>query len=170
MHAKVLDRLVCDEQFGMQQAIAIGEAIDLAIENAQLVTVPIFNAAFARLEARLDASEKATDARFEAGEKRADERFAAAEKRADERFKASKDEMNARFAAAEKRADERFAAAENGANERFTAFEVKMEARTDSKFVSLRYQVTVIALVLLLGAQAFPKVVEWTLTAFRSLP
>jgi len=64
----------------------------------------------------------------------------------------------------------RFDAAETRADERFTAFEVKMEARTDSKFVSLRYQVTVIALVLLLGAQAFPKIAEWILTAFRSLP
>jgi hypothetical protein len=55
MHAAAVDVLIRKSKFEPQVALGIAEAIDMAIQSAQLVTVPILDARLAALEARMEA-------------------------------------------------------------------------------------------------------------------
>jgi hypothetical protein len=55
MHAAAVDVLIRKSKFEPQVALGIAEAIDMAIESAQLVTVPILDARLLAMEARLEA-------------------------------------------------------------------------------------------------------------------
>ena len=68
MKADTIDILTGKGHFPTEQALAVAEAIDMAIRDAQLVTVPI-------LDARFLASEAKIDARFAAMEARLDQKF-----------------------------------------------------------------------------------------------
>jgi hypothetical protein len=98
MHAATVDFLVQKAHLDSDTALAIATAIDMALHNAQLVTVAVLDARFLAFEAKIDG------------------RFAAAEAR-----------MEARFAAAEAKTEARFAAAEVKTESRFTALEAKMD-------------------------------------------
>jgi hypothetical protein len=117
MHAATVELLVQKAHLDPDTALAIATAIDMALQNAQLVTVAILDARFADWEAKIDA-------RFTAFEARIDARFAAAEARTDARFAAFEANVNGRFAAAEAKTDARFAAVDA----RFVASEAKMDA------------------------------------------
>jgi hypothetical protein len=54
MKADTVDILTQKGRFPTEQALAVAEAIDMAISDAQLVTIPVLDARFARLEARID--------------------------------------------------------------------------------------------------------------------
>jgi len=136
MKADTIDILTGKGHFPTEQALAVAEAIDMAIRDAQLVTVPI-------LDARFLASEAKMDARFTTSEARMDARFAAREAEIDARFAAHEAKIDARFAASEARIDARFAASEAKMEARFVA----MEARLDQKFDRLRLQL-IIAILL----------------------
>jgi hypothetical protein len=67
MQAATLDKLQRQGRFAPEQAIAVAETIDMAMAEAQFVTVPILDARFAVVEARfaaVDARFAAVDARF----------------------------------------------------------------------------------------------------------
>ena len=112
MHAATVELLVQKAHLDPDTALAIATAIDMALQNAQLVTVAVLDARFAAWEAKIDArfaaSEAKTDARFAAFEARIDIRFAAAESKTDARFAA----VDARFVALETKIDARFATSE----------------------------------------------------------
>ncbi len=55
MHAAVVEVLIGKSRFEPQVALGIAEAIDMAIQNAELVTVPILDARVAALQAGLEA-------------------------------------------------------------------------------------------------------------------
>ena len=61
MQATVIDLLSGKGKFSTEQSVVLAEAIDMAIEKAQLVTVPILDARFAVVDARFAA----VNARFE---------------------------------------------------------------------------------------------------------
>ena len=71
MHAETVELLMAKGHFPTEQALAVAEAIDMAIGDAQLVTVPILDARMAKLDAQFAA----VDARFEALQARIDARF-----------------------------------------------------------------------------------------------
>jgi hypothetical protein len=54
MHAETVELLATKGRFPTEQALAIAEAIDVGISNAQLVTVPVLDARFAALEGKID--------------------------------------------------------------------------------------------------------------------
>ena len=99
MHAATVELLVQKAHLDPDTAIAIATAIDMALQNAQLVTVAVLDARFAASDAKVDA------------------RFLAFEAKVDARFLAFEAKMDARFAASEAKVDARF-----------LAFEAKMEA------------------------------------------
>lgn len=82
MHAATIECLVQKGKFEPQIAVAIGESIDMAIQNAQLVTVPILDARLAALEARMDGKLAVMEKRFA----EVDARFVAMEARLDVKF------------------------------------------------------------------------------------
>jgi hypothetical protein len=88
MHAATVDLLVQKAHLDPDTALAIATAIDMALQNAQLVTVAVLDARFAAFEAKIDA-------RFAAFEAKIDARFAAAEAKTDARFVALEAKMNA---------------------------------------------------------------------------
>jgi hypothetical protein len=88
MHAATAELLVQKAHLDPDTALAIATAIDMALQNAQLVTVAVLDARFAAAEAK-------TDARFTALEAKIDGRFTAAEAKTDARFAASEAKMNA---------------------------------------------------------------------------
>jgi hypothetical protein len=53
MHAAAVDVLIRKSKFEPQVALGIAEAIDMAIQSAQLVTVSLLDARLATLEARM---------------------------------------------------------------------------------------------------------------------
>ena len=74
MQAATVELLERKGRFPSEQALAVAEAIDMAIADQQLVTVPI-------LDARLVATEAKVDARFAASEAKMDARFAQSDTR-----------------------------------------------------------------------------------------
>src|SRR4030088_2890775 len=79
MQAEVIDLRSGKGKFPAEQALVLAEAIDMAIEKTQFVTVPILDARFAvvdarisRLEARVDSGFAAVNARIDSLEARMD--------------------------------------------------------------------------------------------------
>lgn len=106
MHAATVELLVQKAHLEPDTALSIATAIDMALHNAQLVTVAVLDARFMAWEAKVDA-------RFMASEAKMDSRFAASEAKTDARFAASEAKTEARFAAVDAR---------------FSALESKMDA------------------------------------------
>src|SRR5689334_14650333 len=57
MQAAVIDLLSVKGKFSTEQALVLAEAIDMTIEKAQLVTVPILDARLGILNGRMDRIE-----------------------------------------------------------------------------------------------------------------
>ena len=88
MHAATVDLLVQKAHLDSDTALAIATAIDMALNNAQLVTVTVLDARFLAFEAKMDG-------RFAAAEARMEARFAAAEAKTEARFIALEAKMDA---------------------------------------------------------------------------
>jgi hypothetical protein len=84
MHAAAVELLVDKANLEPSVALAFGEAIDMALKEAQFVTVPILDARFAVADAKIEARFAAVDARFATLEAKIDARFAAADARMDQ--------------------------------------------------------------------------------------
>ena len=65
MQAETVELLSVKGKFPMEQALVLAEVMDLVIEKAQFVTVPILDARIAIVNARIDALEAKMDAKFE---------------------------------------------------------------------------------------------------------
>ena len=86
MQAEMIDLLSRKGRFPTEQALVLAEAIDMAIEKTQFVTVPILDARFAAVDvrfAKVDARFDAVDARFVRLEARMESGFAALNARID---------------------------------------------------------------------------------------
>jgi hypothetical protein len=86
MQAEVIDLLTRKGEFPTKQALVLAEAIDMAIEKTQFVTVPILDARFAAVDARfasIDARFVTVDARMARLEARMDSGFIAVNARID---------------------------------------------------------------------------------------
>jgi hypothetical protein len=84
MHAATVELLVQKAHFDPDTALAIATAIDMALQNAQLVTVAVLDARFMAFEAKMDA-------RFAAAEANTNARFVVADAKMEaalEKFKA----------------------------------------------------------------------------------
>ncbi len=90
MQAATVEVLVQKGKLDPPVALAVAEALDMAIGSAQLVTIPA-------MDSRFLASEAKVDARFKELEARMDARFAAAQARVDARFEATEARMDARL-------------------------------------------------------------------------
>jgi hypothetical protein len=132
MQAEVIALLSAKGKFPAEQALVLAEAIDMAIEKTQFVTVPILDARFATVDKQFAAVDRqfiavdkqfaAVDARFAAIDRRfdaIDARFAAI----DMRFAA----VDARFARLEARMEAGFAAV----NARIDSLEIKIDAKME---------------------------------------
>jgi hypothetical protein len=100
MQAEVIDLLSGKGNFLTEQAVVLAEAIDMAIEKTQFVTVPILDARFAAVDVRfagVEARFAAIDARFDT----VDARIAQLEARMNGGFAA----VNARIDSLEARMD-----------------------------------------------------------------
>ncbi len=86
MHAETIELLNVKGKFTSEQAVTLATAIDMGIERAQLVTVPVMDTRFAAVDARfaaVDARFTAVDARFTKLEAKMDSGFASISARID---------------------------------------------------------------------------------------
>jgi hypothetical protein len=141
MQAEVIDLLSGKGKFPTEQALVLAEAIDMAIERSQLVTVPILDGRLAAVNARFDR----VDARFaemEARFQKVDARFAEIEVRfqkVDARFDAVDarfNKMDARFDKIEARF-EKMEARFGQVEARIDALEARMDTRMERWAVKL---------------------------------
>jgi hypothetical protein len=95
MHAATVELLVQKAHLDPDTALAIATAIDMALQNAQLVTVAILDARFAAFEAKIDARFAAAEAKMDARFVTIDARFGTLEAKFDARFAASEAKMDA---------------------------------------------------------------------------
>ena len=65
MHAATVEVLVNKAHLEPEIAVAFAEAFDMAIANAQLVTVPVMDLRFAAVGARLETLEPKMEAKIE---------------------------------------------------------------------------------------------------------
>ena len=79
MHAATVDLMMKKAHFENDVAMAVAEAFDIAIQQAQLVTVPVLDVRFAQLEAKLEvrfiANDKSVAAQFATMKSEVDSRF-----------------------------------------------------------------------------------------------
>jgi len=114
VHAETIELLNVKGKFTSEQAVTLATAIDMEIETAQLVTVPVMDTRFAALDTRFAA----IDARFAA----IDVRFAAI----DARFTQLEAKMDSGFASVNARIDSLAASI----NVRFAETDLKMQRWT----------------------------------------
>jgi hypothetical protein len=120
MHAATVDLMMKKARFESDTALAVAEAFDIAIQQAQLVTVPMLDLRFSEFQAAMDA-------RFADSRTYADERFAKIEAR----FIEHEAKIDARFAEFRSDLDEKFAKIDTrflALETRVTSLEVKMDA------------------------------------------
>ena len=93
MKADTVELLVAKAHFPTEQALAVAEAIDVAIHDSQLVTVPILEARFAAFGVEMNRRFAEVDTRFAALMAEMNKRFAevdmrsvALEARTDQKF------------------------------------------------------------------------------------
>jgi len=86
MRADTIELLTTKGRFQTEQAVILAEAIDMSVQDAQLVTTPIMNARFFEFEARFTAFEAKMEARFVAFEAKMEARFVAFEAKMDQKF------------------------------------------------------------------------------------
>ncbi len=77
MQAETIHLLSGKGKFPTEQALALAEAIDMAIEKQQIITVPILEARLEAVEAQIVASEARLEARMDASFAAIDVKFAA---------------------------------------------------------------------------------------------
>lgn len=65
MHAATVEVLINKAHLEPETAVAFAEAFDMAICNAQLVTVPVMDMRFAAFEAKMDVRFAQVDAKLE---------------------------------------------------------------------------------------------------------
>jgi hypothetical protein len=109
MDAATLDILTEKAKFQPDAAAAVAQAIDMALANADHVTVPILDSGFAKVEARLTDIDARMDAGFAAADAKMDAGFAAADAKMDAGFAAADAKVDAGFAAANAEEEARFA-------------------------------------------------------------
>lgn len=93
MHAATVEILVNKAHLEPDVAVAFGEAMDVALANAQLVTVSMLDSRFAAFEAKMDVRFAAIDARFIALETKVDARFREFEAKVDAKIEKCKAEL-----------------------------------------------------------------------------
>jgi hypothetical protein len=110
MHAASVEVLIEKSKFEPHVALGIAEAIDMAIQSAQLVTVPVQDARLSALESKMEA------------------KFWALELKMEGRFGALESKMEARFGELESRMEARFGTLESKMEARIGGLETKIES------------------------------------------
>lgn len=134
MQAETVKTLVGKARFQPDVAVAIAEAMDQAISSADLVTVLILDARFAKADAKVSA------------------RFAEAEAKVNARFAEADAKFATRFAEAEARISARFAEVDA----RFLA----LEARIDAKLARMETRLILWILAINVGNSYLPQIVS----------
>ena len=90
MHAATVDLMTKKAHFETETAMAVAEAFDIAIQHAQLVTVPMLDVRLAQFKSETDARFLALEARVNSLEVKMEVLFALQEERLDKKLEALK--------------------------------------------------------------------------------
>jgi hypothetical protein len=129
LHAATVGILIDKSKFEPEVALGVAEAIELAVTQAQFVTVPILDARLHEIKTDLRVLHEKVDAKLDASV--FETRFAALEARLDSK-------IDTKIAVLEAKFDTKFAALEAKFDTKFAA----LEARLDAKITALDARLT----------------------------
>ena len=154
MHAATVDLMMKKARFESDTALAVAEAFDIAIQQAQLVTVPMLDVRLAELRSEIDSRFVALDAKLEI-------RFADQDKNQLAKFVTAKSENDARFLSLEARV--------TSLEARIDARFALMEERLDKKLEALKAELVRWVFVVMLGNAAISAAVNALMNSFQHL-
>ena len=143
MHAATVEVMTKKAHFDSNTAMAVAEAFDIAIQHAQLVTIPMLDVRLGELRSEMNA------------------RFAEAEARWDARFAAFKSEIEARFLAMDARI--------NALEARMLHGFALMDERMDKKIEALKAELVRWVFLAVLGNTALAAAVNALMNSFQHL-
>lgn len=178
MHAATVDLMMKKARFESETALAVAEAFDIAIQQAQLVTVPTLDLRFAATQA--DVGARFADLRSYVDERfaRIDARLVEFEAKLEVRFAQQDKNLLAQFATRSE-TDARFLAIEGrlaSLEARFDRFEAMIdvrfalqEERIDKKLEALKAEVVRWVFLVMLGNAAISAAVNALMNSFQHL-
>jgi hypothetical protein len=179
MHAATVDLMTKKARFESDTALAVAEAFDIAIQQAQLVTVSMLDVRLAEFRSYVDERFTRVDARFVEFEAKMDVRFVEFEAKMEVRFAEQHKNMLAQFATAKSENDGRFVAVDariGSLEARFDRFEAAVDARFalheahfDKKLEALKAELVRWVFVVMLGNAAISAAVNALMNSFRHL-
>ena len=131
MHAGMIDLLSAKGKFPPEQAVVLAEAIDMAIEKAQLVTVPILDARLAAVNTRSDSLEAKVTAKIDASEAQLTAKIHASEAQLTAKIHASEAKLTAKIHASEAMLTAKIDASEAMLTGKINALEAKLDAKME---------------------------------------
>ena len=155
-------------RFESDTALAVAEAFDIAIQQAQLVTVPMLDVRLAELRSYVDERFARVDARFVEFEAKLEVRFAEQDRNLQAQLATWKSEIDVRFLAVEGRI--------GSLEARLDSFEARMETRfalhealVDKKLEAFKAELVRWVFVVMLGNAAISAAVNALMNSFQHL-
>lgn len=108
VQAQTIELLCKKGNFSTEQAVTLAEAIDMGIEKAQLVTVPIMDARFALVDARFVEVNAKIDSKFATLDAKIDGKFSTLDAKIDRNFVTLDAKIDSNFAAVNAKVDSNF--------------------------------------------------------------
>lgn len=168
MHAATVDLMMKKARFESDTALAVAEAFDIAIQQAQLVTVPMLDVRLAELRSYVDERFARVDARFVEFEAKLEVRFAEQDRNLQAQLATWKSEIDVRFLAVEGRI--------GSLEARLDSFEARMETRfalhealVDKKLEAFKAELVRWVFVVMLGNAAISAAVNALMNSFQHL-
>jgi len=152
IQAATVGILIEKSKFEPEVALGVAEAIDLAMTQAQFVTVPILDARIHEIKTELRVLAEKVDTKLDTSTYQADmQRFSA--------------EFNARLAALEARFDTKLAQLEAKLDAKFAA----LDAKIDTKLAQLEAKLVRWVFLVMVGSVAVSLAANTLMNAFKSL-
>ena len=156
LHAATVAILIEKSKFEPEVALGVAEAIDLAMTQAQFVTVPLLDARLHEIKTELRGLAEKVDAKLDASVYKADmQRFSA-------EFNAK---LDAKFAAMDAKFDTKLATLDAKFDTKLGA----LDAKLDTKLAELEAKLVRWVFLVMLGNVALSLAANTVMNAFKSL-
>jgi hypothetical protein len=161
LHAATVGILIEKGRFEPEVALGVAEAIELAMTQAQFVTVPLLDARLHEIKTELRVLAEKVDAKLDASTYKADMQRFSAELNA----KLDTREFGARLAEFSAKIDTKFAALEAKFDTKLAA----LDARLDTKLAELEAKLVRWVFLVMLGNVALSLAANTLMNAFKSM-
>ena len=167
IHAATVGILIEKGRFEPEVALGVAEAIDLAMTQAQFVTVPVLDARIHEIKTELRVLAEKVDTKLDTSKYTADmQRFRAEfNAKLDTKFAAMEAKFDTKLAGLESRFDTKFAALEGKLDTKLAG----LEAKLDTKLAELEAKLVRWVFLVMLGNVALSLAANTLMNALKSL-